>query len=186
MKIEIKSLAGSVLFEGDFGSLAEALIAAVKHGAYLYGANLNGANLNGANLEGANLEGANLKGAYLKGANLEGAKISSSELDKLYAHHVITPEGNLIGWKKLNDGTICRLLIPTDAKRVGGLAGRKCRAEFARVLDGSGKSWTNQFTPVKYTPGKIVRPDKYDPDPLVECSSGIHFYLTKQEAEEFT
>jgi hypothetical protein len=79
VKIEIKTLAGSVLFEGDFTSLAAALTAAVKSGANLDGANLDGAKLANAtliraNLYGANLYGANLYGANLYGANLDGAK----------------------------------------------------------------------------------------------------------------
>ena len=41
MKIEIKSLAGSILFEGDFASIADALVAAVKGNANLDGANLD-------------------------------------------------------------------------------------------------------------------------------------------------
>ena len=51
MKIEIKSwLTGSILFEGDFSSVAEALLKALKARANLSGADLSGANLSGANL----------------------------------------------------------------------------------------------------------------------------------------
>ena len=64
MKIEIKTLAGSLLFEGDFSSIAEALTAAVKRGA---------------NLAGAYLAGANLDGAYLAGAVHRFAQVSFSE-----------------------------------------------------------------------------------------------------------
>ena len=47
MKIEIKSwLNGSVLFEGDFSCLADAVSAAVKSGANLSGANLSRAHWN--------------------------------------------------------------------------------------------------------------------------------------------
>lgn len=31
----------------------------------------------------------------------------------------------------------------------------------------------------------IVRADKYNDDPRVECTGGIHFFLTRQEAEEY-
>jgi hypothetical protein len=59
MKIEIKSwLTGSVLFEGDFSCIADAVSAALKGGANLSGANLSGANLSGANLSHADLCGA--------------------------------------------------------------------------------------------------------------------------------
>jgi hypothetical protein len=84
MKIEIKTLGGSVLFEGDFSSLADCLTSAVQSGAYLEGANLGGANLGGANLRGANLGGANLRGANLEGANLGGAYLKGAYLGGAY------------------------------------------------------------------------------------------------------
>jgi hypothetical protein len=88
----------------------------------------------------------------------------------------------LIGWKKLQGGVIARLLIPKTAQRVGGLAGRKCRCEFAIVLEGDGKSIHNG---TEYKAGAEVKPDEYDPNPLVECSHGIHFFITRQEAEDY-
>jgi hypothetical protein len=90
------------------------------------------------------------------------------------------PEGELIGWKKLQGDTICKLKIPVEAKRIGGLLGRKCRAEFAIVLEGEGEGLHNGHV---YKVGEKVVPDKFDPNPLVECSHGIHFYITKMEAE---
>ena len=27
--------------------------------------------------------------------------------------------------------------------------------------------------------------DRYDPDPTVECSHGIHFFITEQEAKDY-
>ena len=124
---------------------------------------------------------ANLAGAYLAGAYLAGAYLTDAYLAKAYATRCIVPEGNLIGWKKLTCGVICKLLIPTDALRVGGLTGRKCRASFARVLEGPGISSRNGI----YEVGKLVYPDKYDPDPRIECSNGIHFFITRQEAEDY-
>jgi uncharacterized protein YjbI with pentapeptide repeats len=81
MKIEIKSWSsGSILFEGDFSSLAEALVSAVKGKKNLKGANLRWADLKGADLIGANLEGADLKGADLIGANLRWANLEGANL----------------------------------------------------------------------------------------------------------
>lgn len=49
MKIEIKSwITGSILFEGDFSSIATALMAAVKNKTVLSGADLSGADLSDA------------------------------------------------------------------------------------------------------------------------------------------
>ena len=85
MKIQIKHrFNGSILFEGEFGSLKFALIAAVKSGAYLRGAYLRGAYLSGADLRGAYLRGAYLSGAYLRGAYLRGADLSGADLRGAY------------------------------------------------------------------------------------------------------
>ena len=102
MKIEIKSwLTGSILFEGDFSSVAEALLKALKARANLSGADLSGANLSGAdlsraNLYGANLSGVNLSGADLSGANLSGADLSGANLSgaNLYAYAQVSFKGH--------------------------------------------------------------------------------------------
>ena len=153
-------------------------------GAYLPGANLDGANLTrayltrayltGANLTGANLDGANLDGANLTGANLTGAKLP---------HYQIPQKGALIVYKKLSGETVARLQVPAKARRTASLVGRKCRAEYVKVLEGEGYSRHDRRT--HYSPGKTVRPDSYDDDPRIECAPGIHFFLTRQEAEEY-
>ena len=72
MNIEIKSRYNdSVLFSGEYASLADAVIAAAKIHANLYRADLCRANLSGANLSGANLSGADLCRANLYRANLK-------------------------------------------------------------------------------------------------------------------
>ena len=81
---EIKSVSGAVLYRGDSAeSLREAVIAAVREGAYLSDANLSDANLSGANLSDANLRGANLSGANLRGANLRGTNLSGAKVSGL-------------------------------------------------------------------------------------------------------
>ena len=68
--IQIKSINGAVLHEGDYADTRAALVAAVRREANLYGADLREANLYGAYLREANLSGANLSGADLSGAIL--------------------------------------------------------------------------------------------------------------------
>jgi hypothetical protein len=36
-----------------------------------------------------------------------------------------------------------------------------------------------------YKTGCEVFPDSFDPDPRVECSHGIHFFITREEAEAY-
>ena len=149
-------------------------------GANLRGANLRGANLSGANLYGANLYGADLRGADLSGADLSGADLTNSKLPKFQ----ITPKGyNLYGFKKVLDDKIITLLIPSEASRTASLVGRKCRAEYVVVIDGEGISKHDGKT--EYKIGRTVYPDRYDPDIRVECTSGIHFFLTPEEAQEY-
>ena len=181
------------------------LYGANLYGAYLYGANLYGANLYGANLSDANLYGAdlyganlsdanlsraNLYGANLYGADLSGADLSDANLSALVATRRICPEsGSFTAYKKLKGGIIAELLIPANAARVGGIVGRKCRAECALCVSlsegTSARSGRHSSTAV-YTVGEITWPDAWDPNPLVECASGIHFFMSRYEAEQYS
>jgi len=275
MKIQIKSTIGSVLFEGDFSSVAEAVKAAVKSSADLRSANLCSANLRSADLcsadlryanlrsanlcsadlrsanlcsanlrsanlcsadlrsanlcsadlrsanlcsanlcsadlrsanlcsadlrsadlRSANLCSADLRSADLRSANLRSADLSSADLryakgsELAIAMTRILPEGDIIGWKKCREEKIVKLLVPAASKRSHAF-GRKCRAEFATVLEiiGCGKTAESYreegFT---YKVGETVRPkEKFNEDWTEECTSGIHFYITKIEAENHT
>ena len=167
MTIEIKDrFTSATLFTSNSAiDLAGAVKEAVKSGADLSGANLSRANLSWADLSGANLSRANLSG--VKNAELAIARTR------------ILPEGSLIGWKKLRDGVICKLRIPEEARRSHAF-GRKCRAEFADILEGEGISQHDGNT--KYAPGLRVTADKWDENWQEECAGGIHFYITKEEA----
>jgi len=182
----------------------------VLRGANLRGADLSGADLSGADLSGADLRGASLRGASLRGADLFWANLSWANLSKadlygaklsganlsgadlsgaynipqtVYDITLITPEGDIIGYKKLANKVICRLLIPAAARRHNA-TGRKCRAEYAVVLEGEGYSW-NDCT-FLYKVGATVKPAQpFDEDRWNECASGIHFFLTRGEAEAY-
>ena len=170
---------GDALFTSNTAiDLAGAVKEAVKSRADLSGANLSGAYLSGAYLIGADLSGADLSRADLSGADLSGAK----NADLIISQTRILPDGDLIGWKKLANGVIAKLRIPEDAKRSHAF-GRKCRAEYAIVIDGEGVSqYDNTF---QYTPGaKVIAPNWSD-DWTKECAGGIHFFITKIEAEEY-
>jgi len=149
--------------------------------ADLSGANLSRAYLSGADLSGANLSRADLSGAYLSRANLKDAK----EADLAIARTRILPsEGEVIGWKKCQGGVIVKLRIPADAKRSHAF-GRKCRAEFADVLEVHGAEFgiSMHDSVTKYTVGERVVPDGFDEDWTNECSTGVHFYISRIEAE---
>jgi len=154
-------------------------------------ADLSYADLSSADLSYADLSYANLSSADLSYANLSYANLSSADLSSIKngslvkAMSQIVPEvGAFEGFKKLAGGVICHLRIPADAKRVGGLLGRKCRASKAEVLSGEGNS--SHDPSFLYKVGQIMEPKQVFNDSIQEeCASGIHFFLTRIEAENY-
>jgi len=130
---------------------------------------------------------ADFRGANLRGADLYYVKCN--EVTSFYAMQC-PEEGSFIGWKKASKN-IVKLLIPSNAKRSSATS-RKCRASKAEVIaiyDKNGNeiqecfsSYTNN---VIYKVGETVYPDKYDENRWNECSNGIHFFITRQEAENY-
>jgi len=158
--------------------------------ANLRGANLADANLAGADLRGANLAAADLRAAYLAAANLAGANLAGADLraakgaELAIAKTRILPEGQIIGWKKCCNGVLVKLRIPAKAKRSHAF-GRKCRAEFADVLQvvGAEEGVSQHDGKTVYRKGERVTCDKWSDDWQQECAGGIHFYITREEAE---
>ena len=168
---------------------------AVKNKADLSRADLSRANLSRADLSRANLSRADLSGAYLLGANLSGADLSRADLsganlsrakgsELAIARTRILPEGSLIGWKKCQSGVIVKLRIPEEAKRSHAF-GRKCRAEYADVMEviGAEVGISDHDRMTEYRAGERVTCDKWIDDWQEECAGGIHFYITREEAE---
>ena len=167
-------------------------------GANLSRANLFGANLSGANPFGADLSGANLFGADLFGANLFGANLSRAdyiEKAKNLFYPIACPEiGAFVGWKKAKVKTsghecIVKLEITEDAVR-SSATGRKCRCSKATVLeiqDLEGNvleqaAVSDRDCNFSYIPGTVVSVLDFDENRWNECSTGIHFYITREEA----
>ena len=201
--MDIKDIYGKVIYSSDAKNFRELIERAALIGANLSGADLSGERLSGADLSWARLSGARLtradlswarlSGADLYGANLSGARLSGADLVRAVSYRRICPEvGSFTAWKSLRGGLIAQLEIPAQSKRVGGLIGRKCRAESAKVIAiWAGKKkvregFSRHDGSFKYVTGKIVRPlQKYNDDARVECASGIHFFMSRLEAEEY-
>jgi hypothetical protein len=152
--------------------------------ADLSDADLRSANLRSADLRSADLRSADLSDADLYGADLSGAKNIPALAD---ARASILPEvGQFIGWKKCNAGVLVRLMVGKNARR-SNATGRKCRAEYIKVLEviGATVGISQYDNKTKYEVGKIVRCDSWNEDRWVECGGGIHFFLTKVEAENY-
>ncbi len=140
----------------------------------------------------ANLRGANLRDANLRGADLCGAE-GFDPAECLAAFWIVPQVGAFTAWKKLRGGVIAQVEIPADARRTSSVKSRKCRAEYVQVLalfsangetySGTGKSIHDPT--VEYVIGAEVRADSYDGSMLEDCSNGIHFFITRQEAEAY-
>ena len=162
---------GSIKFTAEI-DCAEDAPRSLKLGLAVVWAVKNRANLVRANLDGANLVRASLVGAI------------NAEL--VIAKTRILPEGELIGWKKCEGDTIVKLRIPADAKRSHAF-GRKCRAEFVDVLEiiGAETAVSSHDRSTTYVVGQRVLPDRFDENWQQECASGIHFFITRAEAEAY-
>lgn len=179
------------------------------HGAKLFRANLQCANLEGANLRGANLELANVADANLTNADLTDAQIRCCYLNKTDFTNTIMPDfpmicpetGSFIGYKKIwhseeyvyNRSFVVKLEIPEDAKRTSSTS-QKCRCSKAKVLeikDTESGETINEITNISvirctYKVGEYVYPsNSFDECRWNECSSGIHFFMTEEEALDY-
>ena len=184
-------------------------------GADLRGADLRGANLRGANLREADLRGANLREADLRGTDLWEANLREADLREADFREANLREANLreakidentrinlpiscpdIGvftaWKKAR-GYIIQLEIPAESKRLSATT-RKCRCNIAKVvaiqnIDGTDSGllevcsgYDHNFI---YKVGETVSVDKFDSNRWNECSNGIHFFITREEAVNY-
>ena len=197
---ERANLQGSNLREADLrgANLRGAnLREADLQGANLWEANLQGADLWEANLQGADLWGANLQGADLWGANLQGANLQGAKNTNMAKWNHTTaffaqqcPEkGAYIGYKKAQ-GLIVEFEILPDALRSSATS-RRCRASAARVLsitniDGAPaeiEEVSSDYDPkFVYKVGEIVEVPDFCADRWNECASGIHHFITRDEA----
>lgn len=153
--------------------------------ADLRGANLSEADLSEAELSEAELSGANLYRAELRGTNLNGASTANA----LFISLQCPEEGSFIAWKRCGKH-IVKLQVTETAKRSSATS-RKCRCSEALVLDiqkedGSPSGLTeikSSYDPsFIYRVGEVARVDDFNEDRWNECSAGIHFFITRDEA----
>lgn len=171
-------------------------------GAYLTGANLRGAYLSGADLRGANLSEADLSEVDLSEADLRRADLRRADLRRSecipYIPLACPEEGSFIGFKKAGVNllscypVIVKLLVLEDAKRSSATS-NKCRCSKAKVLDIQdldGNSiegiafslYDKNFT---YEVGKVVEVKDFDENRFNECTTGIHFFINRQDAVDY-
>lgn len=173
-----------VLFTLESGSLKLALEAAVGTKATLGGATLRGATLRGATLGGATLDGATLRGATLREADLRGVDLDGADLVALQRTSIVPEVGAFEAYKRCRNGVIVHLRIPAEAAR-SSASGRKCRAQSVDVLTvyGADEGLSVHDGTTVYRVGHRVACHRWESNRWVECGGGIHFYLSRIEAE---
>ena len=164
-------------------------------GANLWYADLRGADLSGADLRGADLRDANLSGADFSGADLGGADLWSTDLScvkNIFFPMACPEKGSFIAFKKAGC-YIIELFIPSNAKRCSATS-RKCRCSKAKVISittPSGDKTNITEVHSNYDPnfiyklGEYVEVKNFDDNRWNECSTGIHFFITRQEAVNY-
>lgn len=203
VNIQLKTIYGNLIFEleKENNSISEVVkeyikdeLSRGKSSADLSSANLRYANLRYANLSYADLSSADLSSADLRSANLSYADLRSANLseDTGFLLSQCPTEGSFIAWKKASD-KIIKLEICADSLRSSATT-LKCRCSSAKCLeiqelDGTKcnlkeipSSYDSSFI---YKVGKISKVDNFDEDRFNECSTGIHFFISREMAVQY-
>jgi hypothetical protein len=163
-------------------------------------ADLDRADITGANLTGARCFGTRFGGAIATGANFEGVDLSQTAIQQthlwqadlskavgvelaLARESIVPSHGAFTGWKLLRGDLVVQLQIPAEARRAS--FGRECRAEAAKVIEIEGGRLVGMSfdTQTEYRVGETVRAHEWGDHPMGANRAGIHFFVTRLEAE---
>ena len=151
------------------------------HGAYMRGANMRNANMRYADMSYANMRGVDMSGTNMNGVNMSYANMRG--VDRL--RKGIKLSEPIIGWKKCKNNVLVKLEIPRGAI-VFSINNSKCRTDKAKVLEiiGGDRAYSNHKF-FSYYVGDIIEVFNFNCEYNVECAKGIHFFKTREEAENY-
>ncbi len=162
--------------------------------ASMRGANLCQADMRGADLSLTNFQGANLYRADLKdSSNASGIPMACPESGGFIAYKKAYAKLNLTSAYVFGCPVIVELEIPKTARRCSATT-EKCRCDRANVLKIYDlrhqeikfvKAFSGYDRAFEYKPGEMVIVPDFDDDRWNECSTGIHFFMSFQEAVEY-
>lgn len=155
-------------------------------GSVFQNANMVTASFRYCDMQKCDIRGADLFGAALEHANLKG--IISDE-DTQWFRLYCPEEGAFLGYKKCFDDRLVQLLIPADAKRTSATRA-SCRCNKAKVLtiksldfaENFDEAWSLINEDFVYRRGEWVEVKDFNEDRWQESTTGIHFWLTREEA----
>lgn len=160
-------------------------------GCTLRNVNFKNADLQNALLRYCDLSGSDISGANLFCAVLEYAVLNdvrSDESTKFF--RLYCPEkGAFLGYKKCFNNRLVQLLIPADAKRTSATR-NSCRCNKAKVLTIKSFDYKDSFTEAWslvdpnffYRVGEYVEVRDFNEDRWMDSTTGIHFWMTREEA----
>ena len=134
---------------------------------------------------------ASFKGANMRNTNIEGSPIDDEAVEgavNLFVPMVCPEEGSFIAWKKCGDGKIAKIKITENALRTGGNRD-DCRASEVLVIDiFDGDNSCEEAVCIDdenkiYHKGELVKDEKEFDASLLHDGKGIHFFITRAEAE---
>lgn len=140
-------------------------------------------------MRGCDIRGADLFGAVLEHAILEG--IVSDERTRWFRLHC--PEkGAFLAYKKCVNDRMVQLLVPEDARRTSATM-PSCRCDKAKVLtiksfdfkEEFEEAWSLVDEDFVYRKGEWVQVDDFNEDRWQDSTTGIHFWLTREEARAY-
>ena len=164
MKIQIKNhYNDSIIFEGEFESLLQAVEEAVRKNVCLDGASLNHASLdraslNHASLNGASLDRANLNHASLIDASLNGARLNGARLNGASLNHAK-------GLNKYSTTSLYGMFDQSGPIRSYKLIQQNGTGPYAATSGG---------TPILYEIGQQYEVKDADTDEYKSCGAGIN------------
>ena len=150
-------------------------------GANMMGADIRDTNMINTNMIGTDLCDANMCGADMRGANMRGADMIG--VDRL--RKGIKLSEPIIGWKKCKNNVLVKLEIPRGAI-VFSINNSKCRTDKAKVLEiiGGDRAYSKHKF-FSYYIGDVIEIFNFNCEYNIECAEGIHFFKTREEAENY-
>ena len=136
---------------------------------------------------------ATLKDARFEDSLMDGSILSGTELDDKEAiRKGIILQKAMVGYKvcmamAIYRGIVVKLQIPKGAV-VFSINNGKCRTNIAKVIKieaGMKEVYSDHNTNFHYKLGKTVEVKDFDLDYSRECSTGIHFFRTMKELQEY-
>ena len=119
-------------------------------------------------------------------ADLSGVNLNSADLDKEeQIRKGVKLSNPITGWKKCKDGVIVKLEIPRGAI-VFSINNHKCRADKAIVKEifGADRAFS-MHKYFSYYVGDKIEVYNFNCEYNTECAEGIHFFRTRNEAENY-